>query len=108
MSNTYQIEILHQGTTHTLSVPESETILSVALDQGLELPFSCNAGVCTSCAAVIREGQVDQPDSMGINAELQEKGYVLLCSAYPRSNLKIETEKEDEVYFLQFGQFQQK
>ncbi|MEO0407952.1 MAG: ferredoxin, partial [Cyanobacteria bacterium P01_A01_bin.135] len=35
-----------------------------------------------------------------------EQGYVLLCSAYPLSDLQLESEKEDEVYHLQFGQFQ--
>lgn len=108
MSNTYQVEILHEGTLHTLTVSEDQNILAAALEQGLELPSSCNAGVCTTCAAIIKEGQVDQPDSMGINAELQAKGYALLCSSYPRSDLKIETGKEEEVYYLQFGQFQQK
>jgi ferredoxin len=107
MSNTYQVEILHQGTLHTLTVSEDQTVLNAALEQGVDLPSSCNAGVCTTCAAVIKEGTVEQPDSMGINAELQAKGYVLLCSAYPRSDLRIEADKEEEVYHLQFGQFQQ-
>jgi ferredoxin len=40
---------------------------------------------------------------MGVSPELQAEGYVLLCIAYPRSNLKIETEKEDIVYDRQFG-----
>jgi ferredoxin len=41
---------------------------------------------------------------MGVSPELQAEGYALLCIAYPRSNLKIETEKEEEVYNRQFGQ----
>jgi ferredoxin len=107
MSNTYTVEIQHQGSTHTLTVPESQTVLAAAHDAGLDLPYSCSAGVCTTCAAQILEGTVDQTDGMGVSPELQSQGYVLLCVAYPRSNLKIETEKEDTVYQLQFGQFQE-
>ncbi len=103
MSKTYTIEIHHQGKTHTLQVPEDETILSVAEAAGLELPSSCHAGVCTTCAGQILQGTVDQTDGMGVSPELQKQGYVLLCVAYPRSDLKIATEKEEIVYQLQFG-----
>ncbi|BAU07250.1 2Fe-2S iron-sulfur cluster-binding protein [Fischerella sp. NIES-3754] len=103
MSNIYTVEINHQGKTYTLQVPENETILSVADAAGLELPSSCHAGVCTTCAGQIICGTVDQTDGMGVSPELQEQGYVLLCVAYPRSDLKIATEKEDTVYQLQFG-----
>jgi ferredoxin len=103
MSKTYNVEIKHQSKTYTLQVPENETILSVAETAGLELPNSCNAGVCTTCAAQIIEGSVDQSDGMGVSPELQKQGYVLLCVAYPRTDLKIETGKEDIVYQLQFG-----
>lgn len=103
MSKTYKVEIQHQGTTHTIEVPEDQTVLSVADTAGLELPSSCNAGVCTTCAAKILEGTVDQTDGMGVGPELQAEGYALLCVAYPRSDLKVLTEKEEEVYNRQFG-----
>ncbi|WP_414755701.1 2Fe-2S iron-sulfur cluster-binding protein [Anabaena sp. CCY 9910] len=103
MSKTYTVEIHHQGKTHTLQVPEDKTILSVADEQGLDLPSSCHAGVCTTCAGQIITGTVDQTDGMGVSPELQQQGYALLCVAYPRSDLKIETEKEDTVYQKQFG-----
>ncbi|MBW4575712.1 MAG: 2Fe-2S iron-sulfur cluster binding domain-containing protein [Aphanothece sp. CMT-3BRIN-NPC111] len=106
MPKTYTVQIQHQGNTHTLEVPEDKIILQAGYDAGIDLPSSCNAGVCTTCAAQIIEGEVDQSDGMGVSPELQEKGYVLLCVAYPRSDLKIETEKEETVYQLQFGQFQ--
>ena len=41
---------------------------------------------------------------MGVSPDLQAQGYALLCVAYPRSDLKVETEKEDIVYQKQFGQ----
>lgn len=100
----YTVEIQHQNETYTLQVPEDQTILSVAHSEGINLPSSCNAGVCTTCAAQILEGKVEQGDGMGVSPDLQAQGYVLLCVAYPRSNLKIESGKEDTVYQLQFGQ----
>ena len=105
MSKTYTVEFIHQGKSHTLQVPEDKTILSAADEAGLELPSSCNAGVCTTCAAqIINGGSVDQTDGMGVNPGLQKEGFVLLCVAYPRSDLKLETEQEDIVYEKQFGQ----
>ncbi|MEO0843390.1 MAG: 2Fe-2S iron-sulfur cluster-binding protein [Cyanobacteria bacterium J06636_27] len=104
MSKTYTVEFIHQGKTHTIQVPEDKTILSVAEEAGLELPSSCNAGVCTTCAGkIVNGGGVDQSDGMGVNPELQKEGFALLCVAYPRSDLKIETEQEDAVYDRQFG-----
>ena len=106
MPQTYTVQINHQGNTQTIQVPEDKTILRAAADAELDLPSSCNAGVCTTCAAQILAGTVEQSEGMGISPELQQQGYALLCVSYPRSDLNIVTEKEDQVYHLQFGQFQ--
>ena len=104
MSNTYRVEIIHKGENYTIDVPEDQKILEVADNKELNLPSSCHAGVCTTCAAKIISGEVEQGEGMGLSPELQQEGYVLLCVAHPRSDLKIETEKEEEVYERQFGQ----
>lgn len=106
MAQTYTVEIHHQGSVHTIQVPDDQTVLAVADAAGLDLPSSCHAGVCTTCAAQLLEGTVEQGDGMGISPELQAQGYALLCVSYPRSDLKVETGKEDTVYHLQFGQSQ--
>ena len=103
MPQTYTVEINHQGNTHILKVREDQKILEVAEAAGLGLPNSCNAGVCTTCAGQLLEGTVDQSEGMGISPELQKQGYALLCVSYPRSDIKLVTEKEDEVYDRQFG-----
>jgi ferredoxin len=103
MATTYTVEILHEGKTYTVEVPEDKTVLEVAETAGLSLPSSCHAGVCTTCAAQILEGSVDQTEGMGISPELQAQGYALLCVSHPRSNLKVETDKEETLYQLQFG-----
>ena len=48
---------------------------------------------------------VDQSEAIGLSPKLQERGYALLCVSYPRSDLEVETQDEDEVYELQFGQY---
>ena len=103
MSNTYSVEINHQGKTQTIQVAESQSILDAALSAGIDLPYSCSAGVCTTCAAQILSGEVDQSEGMGVSLELQEEGYALLCVAYPRSDIKLESNKEEIVYQRQFG-----
>ena len=106
MTKTYTVEIHHQGEIYTIEAAEDKQILRSAAAAGIDLPTSCSSGVCTTCAAQILEGEVEQGDGMGVSNQLQSQGYALLCVAYPRSNLKIVTEKEDEVYELQFGQHQ--
>ena len=102
----FTVEILHNGETRTIQVPKTQTILDAALEAGIELPYSCSAGVCTTCAAKILDGSVDQSEAVGLGPDVREQGYVLLCSAYPESNLRLESNQEDVVYQLQFGQFQ--
>ncbi len=104
MPKTYTVEIHHQDQTYTLEVAENQTVLAAATDKGIELPSSCNAGVCTTCAALLKAGSVTQEDGMGLSPELQKEGYALLCVSYPLSDLVVETGKEDIVYNRQFGQ----
>jgi len=107
MVPTYTVTIRHRDTnrTYTLEVPADRYILQTAENQGAELPFSCRNGDCTTCAVRILEGEVDQPEAMGLSPDLRRRGYALLCVSYPRSDLLVETQDEDEVYELQFGRY---
>ena len=100
---TYTAQIQNGGQEYTVAIGSNETVLVAALRQGVPLSSSCEAGVCTTCASLIKSGSVDQSEGMGIGLELQEKGYALLCVSYAKSDLVIESEKEDEVYRQQFG-----
>ncbi|NEO33507.1 MAG: 2Fe-2S iron-sulfur cluster binding domain-containing protein [Symploca sp. SIO3C6] len=103
--HTIRIHNRKTGTEHTLKVPEDRYILHSAENQGVELPFSCRNGACTTCAVRINSGQVYQPEALGLSQDLRDRGYALLCVAYPRSDLEVETQDEDEVYELQFGRY---
>ncbi|KAL3691904.1 hypothetical protein R1sor_005555 [Riccia sorocarpa] len=94
-----------KGVTHKFDVPEDQYILHTGEDQGKDLPFSCRHGCCTACAVRVKSGKLYQPEALGISAELKEQGYALLCVGYPLSDLEVETQDEDEVYWLQFGRY---
>ncbi|NDJ25997.1 2Fe-2S iron-sulfur cluster binding domain-containing protein [Nostoc sp. B(2019)] len=107
MSPTYTIRVRDRATgkIHTLQVPEDRYILHTAEKQGVELPFSCRNGACTTCAVRVLSGEIYQPEAIGLSPELRRQGYALLCVSYPRSDLEVETQDEDEVYELQFGRY---
>ncbi|XP_076950840.1 ferredoxin C 2, chloroplastic-like [Bidens hawaiensis] len=90
---------------HEFYVPEDQYILHTAEAQNISLPFACRHGCCTSCAVRIKSGQLRQPEALGISAELKAKGYALLCVGFPTSDIEVETQDEDEVYWLQFGRY---
>lgn len=107
MAHFYQIRIHHRqlNQEYLLNVPDDRYILHSAETQGYQLPFSCRNGACTTCAVRILSGKIEQPEAVGLSPELREKGYALLCVSYARSDLEVETQDEDEVYELQFGQY---
>ena len=104
----YNIKVELDKKTYLFSCSEDQDIVTAAKDSGIDLPSSCCAGVCTSCASIVIDGSVVQEDAMGLNDDLKEKGFALLCVAYPKSDLHIiiGDDVEDKLYNDQFGKYQ--
>ena len=102
----YAITIELDGQQHQFQCRDNQTVLSAAEEAGVPVPSSCCAGVCTTCAARIQEGEVHQPDAMGVKEDLRQEGFALLCVSFPRSDLKATACQEDALYHAQFGQYQ--
>jgi len=81
----------------TIDVRDDQYLLDAAAAAGLDLPHMCLQGWCTTCAAKMLDGTVDQSEALRIYPEDQTAGFVLLCSAFARSDLKIVTHQRDEM-----------
>jgi CDP-4-dehydro-6-deoxyglucose reductase len=87
---THQVTVHPSG--HTFAVPEGETVLTAALNQGFHLPYGCRNGACGSCKGKLVAGTIDQGkyQHSALSEDERAAGYALFCVAKPLSDLTIE------------------
>ncbi|MBV9074202.1 MAG: 2Fe-2S iron-sulfur cluster binding domain-containing protein [Acidobacteria bacterium] len=95
-SASYRVVLyLPDGSKKELSVGADEHIWDVAHAQGIDLPSICHQGRCLTCAGrLLNTGEFDSSDSIRYFPEDRAAGFILLCTARPRSDLDIRTHQQ--------------
>jgi len=88
------------GETYDLEVGEDETILAATRSAGVWLPADCQQGWCTTCAARLVDGDVAHLNARRYYDEDREAGYILPCTAKPRTDTIVVVDQYDD--FLEF------
>ena len=78
-----EVTIRYDGQEYKIMVEPNMTILQTALDQGIDLPYSCQSGLCTACRGRALSGQVKLDEEEGLSKSERAEGYVLTCVGHP-------------------------
>lgn len=81
-----KVTIIFEGKEHIVSVPPYDSILTSALEKGIDLPNSCQMGQCGSCMAKIISGKINLVEQSALSEEQIRQGYCLTCVGFPMSD----------------------
>lgn len=85
-SGTSRVTVLMYGDEYQVTVDAKKAILDAGLDANIDMPYSCQSGLCTACRAKCIEGEVSLDDAEGLSDKEKAEGYVLLCVGKPKSD----------------------
>jgi len=84
-----QITIVYDDESETFEMDPKKTILEAALDKDIDVPFSCQGGICTSCMAKVTEGKAMMETNSVLSDDEVEDGFVLTCQAHPTTPIIV-------------------
>ncbi len=81
-----EVTVILDGEEHKFSVSPKSTILESGLDENIDMPYSCQSGLCTACRGKCLSGKIKMDEESGLSEEEKSEGYVLLCVGHPMTD----------------------
>ena len=98
---TYNVKLVSEehSISSTIECNDDMFILDAAEEQGIDLPYSCRAGACSTCAGKVDDAVlIDQSEQTFLDDDQMGAGFLLTCIAYPKADCTVYVHQEDELY----------
>jgi len=86
MPGNTKVTLILDGEKNDFTIENDSNILDEALSNGIDVPYSCQGGVCLTCMGKVKKGNVEMEENGMLSDDEIDEGLVLTCISTPASD----------------------